>query len=109
DDHPMIIGGVQNMLSNYSHIVLTGIYSNGEELLAGLENSLPDVLLLDIQLPDKTGDELAPLILKKYPNLRILTLTNLNSSLYIHNMLKHGVKGYILKTSDPKTVIKGIE
>lgn len=109
DDHPMIIGGVQNMLSNYSHITLMGIYSNGVELMAGLEQAQPDVLLLDIQLPGKTGDELAPLILKKYPEIRILTLTNLDSSLYIHNMLRQGVHGYVLKTSDPTTVVKGIE
>jgi DNA-binding NarL/FixJ family response regulator len=109
DDHPMIIGGLQNMLSNHSHIVLTATYANGEELLKGLQQDVPDVLLLDIQMPDKTGDELAPVILKKYPTLKILTLTNLDSTLYMHNMLRHGAQGYVLKTTDPKTVIAAIE
>ena len=109
DDHPMIIGGLQNMLSAYPHIVLEGAYNNGAELLKGLQEKLPDVLLLDIQLPDKTGDELATIILKKYPEQKILTLTNFNSMLYVHNMLRIGVKGYILKTTDPETLIKAIE
>lgn len=109
DDHPMIIGGLQNMLSVYPHIRLTGSYPNGAELLEGLQRIQPEVLLLDIQLPDKTGDLLAPLILKKYPDIRILALTNLNSTLYVHNMLRMGVLGYVLKNSDPGMVIKAIE
>src|SRR5688572_1491937 len=109
DDHPMIIGGLQNMLSAYPHIVLEGAYNNGAELMKGLQDRLPDVLLLDIQLPDKTGDELATIILKKYPEQKILTLTNFNSMLYVHNMMRIGVKGYILKTTDPETLIKAIE
>lgn len=109
DDHPMIIGGLQNMLSAYPHIVLDGAYNNGAELIKGLQERLPDVLLLDIQLPDKTGDELATIILKKYPEQKILTLTNFNSMLYVHNMMRIGVKGYILKTTDPETLIHAIE
>lgn len=109
DDHPMIIGGLQNMLSVYPHIRLAGSYPNGAELLEGLQRIQPEVLLLDIQLPDKTGDLLAPLILKKYPDIRILALTNLNSTLYVHNMLRMGVLGYVLKNSDPGMVIKAIE
>lgn len=109
DDHPMIIGGLQNMLSAYPHIVLEGAYGTGAELMKGLQQQQPDVLLLDIQLPDKTGDELATTILKKYPEQKILTLTNFNSMLYVHNMLRIGVKGYILKTTDPETLIKAIE
>ncbi len=109
DDHPMIIGGLQNMISAYPHIVLEGAYNNGAELLKGLQDRLPDVLLLDIQLPDKTGNELATIILKKYPEQKILTLTNFNSMLYVHNMMRIGVKGYILKTTDPETLIKAIQ
>lgn len=109
DDHPMIIGGLQNILAQVPHIVLTGTFANGKSLMEGLPLALPDVLLLDIQLPDKTGDELAPLILKKYPDIRIVALTNFDSSLYIHNMFKCGVHGYLLKTSDQSQLIKAIE
>ncbi len=109
DDHPMIIGGLQNMLSVYTHIKLIGAYANAEKLLAGLAQVLPDVLLLDIQLPDKTGDVLAPLLLRKYPDLRILALTNMNSALYVHNLFRAGALGYVLKNTDPGVVIKAIE
>lgn len=109
DDHPMIIGGLKNMLSVYPHVILAGSYCNGATLMQGLQEAQPDVLLLDIQLPDKTGDLLAPVILKRYPDVRILALTNLNSALYVHNMLRMGVLGYVLKNTDPEVVIRAIE
>jgi DNA-binding NarL/FixJ family response regulator len=105
----MIIGGLYALLSAYKHIEVAGMYTTGEQLLCGLQKQQPDVLLLDIQLPDKTGDKLAPVILKKYPHIRILIITNLNSALYIHNMFRLGVSGYVLKNADPESIIKAIE
>ena len=109
DDHPMIIGGLQRILAQLPHMLLAGTYANGKELLEGLQTNVPDVLLLDIQLPDKTGDELTPIVLKKYPGIKIIVLTNFDSPLYIHNMFKSGVHGYLLKTSDEQELIKAIE
>src|SRR5690606_11629375 len=110
DDHPMIIGGLENILTRYPNIALTHTYNNGASLLNGLkENGAPDVLLLDIQLPDIPGDELTPLILRKYPNVRIIILTNFDSALYVNNMIRRGVHGYLLKTSEKDVLIKAIE
>ncbi len=109
DDHPMIIKGLQNMLAGYPHIILTDTYADGGELMEHLAVDLPDILLLDIQMPGKTGDQLAPVIMKQYPLLRIITLTNFDSALYVSNMMRHGVKGYILKSTDEKVLIQAIE
>lgn len=109
DDHPMMRQGLQSVLLNYPQITICGIYSNGDELLEGLKKECIDVLLLDIQLPGKTGEELTPVIRKKYPDLKILALTNFNSTLYANNMFKHGAHGYLLKTSDEKIIIEAIE
>lgn len=109
DDHPMIIGGLKNLLVGYTHLNLVATYLSGNELLEKLPEAKADVLLLDIQLPDKTGDMLAPLILKQHPGLRILILTNLSSPLFLHNLLRMGVAGYILKNTDPDMLIHAIE
>jgi DNA-binding NarL/FixJ family response regulator len=109
DDHPLILQGMQTLLSRHQHILLTGAFSSGAGLLEGLARSVPDVLLLDIQMPDRTGDELAPVLLKDYPSLKILMLTNFDSTLYVHNMLRHGVHGYLLKTSEEESLIHAIE
>jgi len=108
DDHPMIIKGLQNMLVNYPDIGLTGVYADGEALMEGLARQQPDVLLLDIQLPGHTGDELAPVILKKYPETAILMLTNLDSTLYVNKLLRQGVLGYLMKTTDEETLIRAV-
>ncbi len=109
DDHPMIIQGISNMLSNYDHITVTGTYMDGKELFEGLSNETPDILLLDIQLPGETGDELVPMLAKRYPEMRIIILTNFNSIVYANNLLRLGVAGYLLKTAREHTIIEAIE
>ncbi len=109
DDHPMVINGLKDMLSNCDHIILTETYPDGVALQDGLKQALPDVLLLDIQMPGIPGDELAPVLLKLYPGLRILALTNFDNMVYVNNMLQNGVLGYLLKNTDQETLIEAIE
>ncbi len=109
DDHPMIISGIKNILSDCDYISFSGAYADGRQLLLGLSESLPDILLLDIQLPDKTGDKLILEILKKYPALKVIVLTNFDSTLYVSNMMRNGAKGYLLKTADKKTLLEALE
>lgn len=109
DDHQMVIIGLKEMLSNCPGITLIFTCENGIELIRALEIHQPDVLLLDIQMPGMTGDELVPVILKKYPKLHIIALTNFSNIAYINNMLKNGAKGYLLKNSDQDTLMDAIE
>jgi len=108
DDHPVVIKGIQSMLANYPHICMTGTYTSHEELLQGLSQELPDILLLDIQFPGSAGEELTSVILKKYPTLSIIALTNFNSVLYVNSMLRQGARGYVLKTTEEDILIKAI-
>lgn len=109
DDHPMIAQGIRLIFSNYPHIELSAVYKNGDELLQGLAKHLPAVLILDIQLPDKTGDELLPQVLASYPGLNVLVLTNFDSPMYATKMLWQGAKGFLLKTADEELLIEAIE
>lgn len=109
DDHPMVINGLKNMLQQYTHIRVIDTFPNGIQLLKGLKVRLPDILLLDIQMPDHLGVDLVPTLLKKYPDLGILALTNIDSVLYVYNMLKSGAFGYLLKTTSQEVLIRAIE
>lgn len=109
DDHPMVLHGLRAVLLNYPNIQVEGMYKNGRELQEGLTQSVPDVLLLDIQLPDIPGDELAPELLENYPDLKILVLTNFDSALYATKMEWIGVHGYLLKSADESILIEAIE
>ncbi len=108
DDHPLIISGLQNMLRHFPDIEIVGTFETGKELLEGLRSIKPDVLLLDIQMPDKTGTELAGTISKNYPDIRIIALTVLENNHYIKAMLRNGASGYLLKNSRQDVLIEAI-
>ncbi len=96
------------ILANSREMELTGSYHNGRELLNGLKNCVPDVLVLDIHMPGQTGDELAEIIAAQYPEVKMLALTNEDSVYYIKNMLRKGVHGYILKTTSEDILLDAI-
>lgn len=109
DDHPLAISGLQNMLAAADHIIVQNTFETGAALLSGLENELPDVLLLDVQLPDYKGHELAEIISKSYPSVRILAITSLDAPIHVKLMMQHGCKGYILKNIRVRSLINAIE
>lgn len=109
DDHPLVITGIEKVLANYDHMVLAGSYRDGDALLEGLMQQQPDVLLLDIQMPGKNGEELAQFIHQKYPRINMLALTGFDTILYVRSMMQRGCKGYLLKNTEQQTLIKAIE
>src|SRR4051812_42263260 len=109
DDHPLAVTGLQNMLMSSNHITVRHTYANGNDLLNGLKTEQPDVLLLDILLPDIKGDELAKTIHNSYPKIKILAITSLDAPIHVKAMLRSGCKGYLLKNTDVQTLIHAIE
>lgn len=108
DDHLIVIKGLQNILNSVPDIEIVGTYQDGQALLEGLENRTPDVLLLDIQMPGKTGLELSAIIQKKYPQIKIIALTNVDIPVQVKKMLQQGTLGYLLKDSSPDTIVEAI-
>ena len=109
DDQVIILNGLQKILADVPNIRITGIYNNGDELLEGIVKQQPDVLLLDIQMPGKSGIELAAIITKQYKNIKIIALTNIDVVAQIKKILQQGVMGYLLKDASPETIINAIE
>jgi len=99
DDHPLVISGLQNAFRDAPLIEVIATYTSGEALLKGLETRQPDILLLDIQLPGRTGTELAGIICKAYPGIRIIALTSMDSPAQVKAMMLHNCKGYLLKSN----------
>ncbi len=109
DDHKMVLSGLQNILKAFPNMKVTHLYSCGMDLLKGLQQSQPDVLLLDIQMPDISGEELAPIILKSYPKIRILVTTGFDTTYHTKSMMEKGVLGYILKNANESLLKEAIE
>jgi DNA-binding NarL/FixJ family response regulator len=108
DDHPLVINGLRQILECCDDIEIISTFSNGQELLDGLATLHADVLLLDIQMPYRTGDEVAPIVLEECKNIKIIALTNQDNTYYVKTMMRHGVSGYLLKTSDADTIVEAI-
>jgi DNA-binding NarL/FixJ family response regulator len=109
DDQVIILKGIQKILADASQINVSGVYSNGEDLLDSLEKFVPDVLLLDIHMPGKSGTELASIISKKHPTVKIIVLTNVDVLSQMKQMLQKGCLGYLLKDISPEILIEAIE
>lgn len=109
DDHPMVITGLLNILRPYPHLEVIATYLTGAALLEGLKEQVPDVLILDLHLPDTTGNELARILKRQYPQLRILVVTSVDNPYHVRDLLQHGCLGYILKSAAPETVVAAIE
>lgn len=108
DDHPLAVAGVMNLLQPYRDIQVTGTFNSGEALLKQLKQTRPDILLLDILLPDINGKDVAAAVSHHYPAVSIIALTSLDTPASVKNMLRNGCKGYLLKNTDQETMITAI-
>jgi len=99
DDHHLVREGLRNVLAADGQIQLCGAYANGHDLLEGLASGTPDVLLLDLQLPDYTGKALALEVMKRHPAVKIIILSAREESYHIEEMMQIGCAGYLLKSN----------
>ncbi|MDG1280153.1 MAG: response regulator transcription factor [Pseudorhodobacter sp.] len=97
DDHPMVAQGISAILETYDDIQVVGCLSNGREAIDRVAEFDPDVLLLDLNMPQVNGLAATEIILEKRPDTRILILSMHDSPEYINTALNHGAMGYLLK------------
>lgn len=109
DDHEMVLQGIASMLMDTPELDVVGLYKNAKEALDNIEKDHPDVLFLDINLPDINGIDLSKRLLKAYPELKIIALTNFEDISFVKRMLKNGVHGYLLKNTDRLELIKAMK
>ncbi|MCR3759981.1 response regulator transcription factor [Clostridium felsineum] len=109
DDERLVVDGLKIILETYEDIKVIGTAANGEEALKVCRESKPDVVLMDIRMPKCDGVLGTKLIKKELQNIKILILTTFNDVKYIHEALKYGASGYILKDSDYELIYEGIK
>jgi len=109
DDHKLFRKGLRMLIDSLNRFEVAGEASNGVEFLNLLDQSQPDIVLLDIAMPEMNGIEAAKLALTKYPDLRIITLSMFGEQDYYFKMVDAGVKGFLLKNSDFSEVKMALE
>ena len=109
DDHYMVIEGIRSLLQNERSIEWMGHATNAASCLAFLNKQLPDVILMDINLPDKSGIELCKEVKIKYPSVFIIGLSTFNQQSFIQKMMDNGASGYVLKNATQEELTSAIE
>ena len=100
DDHEIYLEGLALLLNKQEGIEVTGTATSGKELLGCVQKGLDaDVLLLDVYLPDMPEEEIIQQVRAVYPDLRIVYLTLLRGTRYVHKLAKYNIQGYILKNA----------
>jgi DNA-binding NarL/FixJ family response regulator len=114
DDHYMVIEGIRSLLQNDKSIEWMGHAMNAASCLAFLQKQQPDVILMDINLPDKSGIDLCKEVKEQYPSVFIVGLSTFNQQSFIQKMIDNGASGYVLKNATQEeltdaidTVVKG--
>ena len=109
DDHKMVVKILSKMINESNIAQVKDVYFNLKSCKAGLAVSLPDVLLLDIGMPDGDGVDFCAEITKIYPGLKIIMLTSYKEFNVAQRALHSGALGYVLKNADPEEIFAGIE
>jgi DNA-binding NarL/FixJ family response regulator len=109
DDHPSVLHGLQLMLSVYPHLHIAGMYRSAQALLEALQTEVPDVVIMDIQMPATDGISLCKQVTALYPPVKVIALTNCEEKYQLKAMLQNGASGYLVKTAEKETIAAAIE
>jgi DNA-binding NarL/FixJ family response regulator len=99
DDHEMYLEGLALLLGKQEGIEVVGTAMSGKDLLSRLKDIQTDILLLDVYLPDIGEEELLQSIRASRQDLKIIYLTLLRGTRYIHKLTRHNIQGYVLKNA----------
>jgi DNA-binding NarL/FixJ family response regulator len=108
DDHSLFRNGLKLLLTGFNDLEVVSESSNGNEFIKDLERMQPDIVLMDIEMPVMNGIDATLESLKKYPRLKIITLSMFGEEEYYYKMIDAGVKGFVLKNSNIDEVVKAI-
>ena len=109
DDHPVVRKGLRSCLADQPHLQLVGEAADGEEAARKARELLPDVALLDINMPRLDGLQVTELLRREAPKVKVLVLSIHSRPEYVHRIIQAGARGYVLKDSSPDQLVQAIE
>ncbi|GAA3940079.1 response regulator transcription factor [Microbacterium soli] len=108
DDDPLVRSALAHFVSRGPDVEVIGQADNGVEAIAFVEQHRPDVVMMDVQMPQMNGIEATAVIAERWPEIRILAVTTLDGSDTVLPMLSAGASGYLLKDSSAESILQGV-
>ena len=108
DDHYLVIEGIRSLLHDEKNIDWMGHATNAASCLDFLKHEQPDIILMDVSLPDRSGTELCKEVKQLYPAVLVLGLSTFNQQVIIRNMMDNGASGYVLKNATKEELLEAI-
>jgi DNA-binding NarL/FixJ family response regulator len=109
DDHVLVREGIRSSLHRHPSIAIVGEAADGREAVRKCKKLSPDIVLMDLNMPEMSGLEATPLIRKACPSVRIIALTVHDSREYVSQLLRAGAHGYVLKDTSPEELVRAIK
>lgn len=111
DDEVLFRKGISFLLSREENLEIIFEASNGSELILFLREaqSLPDIIIMDLKMPSLNGVEATKIILKEFPQIKIIALTSYESKSFVANMIAIGAVSYLVKNASPQELLKTIQ
>jgi DNA-binding NarL/FixJ family response regulator len=109
EDQELIRKSLKIVLESISDISIIGMAANGKEAVDLCEKENPEIVLMDIQMPEMDGVKATEEIKKRMPHIKVIILTTFQDINYVMNALNAGAEGYILKAVDPHFLVSGIQ
>lgn len=109
DDHHILLDGLHALLRMQQNLEVVGTYNNGKLLLDAIEETKPDVVLADINMPVMDGRELTQKIKEQYPGIYVIALSMHDDGGHIMEMIEAGVSGYLLKNANDRELLDAIQ
>jgi DNA-binding NarL/FixJ family response regulator len=108
DDHKIFRKGVILSLRPFTNIKFVQEAENGEELLQGIAAAEPDVVLMDLRMPQKDGIETTKALSKLYPHIHVIVLSMYEDERFVYHLMENGAHGYLLKNAEPQEIRRAI-
>ena len=108
DDHPLLREGLATIINNQPDMLLVAQASNAQEAIVEYRKHKPDVTLMDLRLPDKSGIDAMIAVRAEFPQARVIMLTTFEGDVEIQRALEAGARGYLLKSMPPKELVEVI-
>ncbi len=109
DDHPVVRQGIKSFLEAHGELEVKGTASNGEEAIQAVKELQPDVVLMDIVMPEMDGIEALCRIKSSSPNTRVIAITSFDQNDKVFSAIKAGADGYLLKDVLPDDLVEAIK